>query len=98
MGLEPRKDFPPEPSLHSLAEWDGESPGEAPPAPARRLGRQEPPLLLGSAGAEAVPKALSPVQEHRAVPPVPIVVVGSGSAPPAATSTPGDGERAPTKR
>uniref|UniRef100_A0A8V0XG16 non-specific serine/threonine protein kinase n=1 Tax=Gallus gallus TaxID=9031 RepID=A0A8V0XG16_CHICK len=73
LGLEPRKDFPPEPSLHSLAEWDGESPGEAPPAPARRLGRQEPPLLLGSAGAEAVPKALSPVQEHRAVPPVPIV-------------------------
>uniref|UniRef100_A0A8V0XDB0 non-specific serine/threonine protein kinase n=1 Tax=Gallus gallus TaxID=9031 RepID=A0A8V0XDB0_CHICK len=72
LGLEPRKDFPPEPSLHSLAEWDGESPGEAPPAPARRLGRQEPPLLLGSAGAEAVPKALSPVQEHRAVPPVPI--------------------------
>uniref|UniRef100_A0A669QZM4 non-specific serine/threonine protein kinase n=1 Tax=Phasianus colchicus TaxID=9054 RepID=A0A669QZM4_PHACC len=98
LGLEPRKDFPPEPSLHSLAEWDGESPGEAPPVPARRLGRQEPPLLLGNAGAEAVPKALSPVQEHRAVPPVPIVVVGSGSAPPAATPTPGDGERTPAKR
>uniref|UniRef100_A0A669QX56 non-specific serine/threonine protein kinase n=1 Tax=Phasianus colchicus TaxID=9054 RepID=A0A669QX56_PHACC len=76
LGLEPRKDFPPEPSLHSL----------------------EPPLLLGNAGAEAVPKALSPVQEHRAVPPVPIVVVGSGSAPPAATPTPGDGERTPAKR
>lgn len=81
-----------------MAEWDGESPGDAPAAPARRLGRQEPPLLLGGTGAEAAPKALSPVQEHRAVPPVPIVVVGSGSAPPAAASSPGDGERAPARR
>ncbi|XP_059689009.1 microtubule-associated serine/threonine-protein kinase 1 [Gavia stellata] len=81
-GLEAaRKDFPAEPPLQSLAEWDGESPAEGlPPAPpARRLGRQELPLLLGGPpGAEAAPpggeeperaargppKALSPVQEH----------------------------------
>lgn len=59
-GLEPaRKDFPAEPPLQSLAEWDGESPAEAPPPappPARRLGRQELPLLLGGPpGAEAAP-------------------------------------------
>nr|XP_041567581.1 microtubule-associated serine/threonine-protein kinase 1-like [Taeniopygia guttata] len=50
LGLEPpRKDFPAEPPLQSLAEWDGEGPAEPPPAapPARRLGRQELPLLLG---------------------------------------------------
>uniref|UniRef100_A0A8C3CH97 non-specific serine/threonine protein kinase n=1 Tax=Cairina moschata TaxID=8855 RepID=A0A8C3CH97_CAIMO len=114
LGLEARKDFPAEPPLQSLAEWDGESPGDGapPPAPARRLGRQEPPLLLGAPpGAEGVPaapappKALSPVQEHEqgrrgggapGVPPVPIVVVGAGSGPP------GEGERggkgAPTGR
>ncbi|XP_069653456.1 microtubule-associated serine/threonine-protein kinase 1 isoform X2 [Haliaeetus albicilla] len=81
-GLEAaRKDFPAEPPLQSLAEWDGESPAEGPPPapPARRLGRQELPLLLGGPpGAEAAPpggeeperaargppKALSPVQEH----------------------------------
>ncbi|XP_074713603.1 microtubule-associated serine/threonine-protein kinase 1 isoform X3 [Strix uralensis] len=82
-GLEgSRKDFPAEPPLQSLAEWDGESPAEGPPPappPARRLGRQELPLLLGGPpGAEAAPpgpdeperaargppKALSPVQEH----------------------------------
>ncbi|KAM6307862.1 LOW QUALITY PROTEIN: microtubule-associated serine/threonine-protein kinase 1 [Podargus strigoides] len=57
-GLEPaRKDFPAEPPLQSLAEWDGESPAEGPPrAPARRLGRQELPLLLGGPpAAEAAP-------------------------------------------
>ncbi|XP_074386402.1 microtubule-associated serine/threonine-protein kinase 1 isoform X1 [Zonotrichia albicollis] len=52
LGLEPpRKDFPAEPPLQSLAEWDGEGPAEPPPpppaGPARRLGRQELPLLLG---------------------------------------------------
>ncbi|KAM6037509.1 LOW QUALITY PROTEIN: microtubule-associated serine/threonine-protein kinase 1 [Theristicus caerulescens] len=56
-GLEAaRKDFPAEPPLQSLAEWDGESPAEGPPPapPARRLGRQELPLLLGGPpGAEA---------------------------------------------
>ncbi|XP_059728022.1 microtubule-associated serine/threonine-protein kinase 1 [Haemorhous mexicanus] len=82
LGLEPpRKDFPAEPPLQSLAEWDGEGPAEPPPpaAPARRLGRQELPLLLGGPpgpeppppgpeeperGARGPPKALSPVQEH----------------------------------
>ncbi|XP_074785975.1 microtubule-associated serine/threonine-protein kinase 1 [Athene noctua] len=61
-GLEAsRKDFPAEPPLQSLAEWDGESPAEGPPpappaAPTRRLGRQELPLLLGGPpGAEAAP-------------------------------------------
>ncbi|XP_049666528.1 microtubule-associated serine/threonine-protein kinase 1 [Accipiter gentilis] len=58
-GLETaRKDFPAEPPLQSLAEWDGESPAEGPPpaAPTRRLGRQELPLLLGGPpGAEAAP-------------------------------------------
>ncbi|KAM9207937.1 LOW QUALITY PROTEIN: microtubule-associated serine/threonine-protein kinase 1, partial [Leptosomus discolor] len=61
-GLEPpRKDFPAEPPLQSLAEWDGESPAEGPPPPAppaRRLGRQELPLLLGGPpGAEAAAAA-----------------------------------------
>uniref|UniRef100_A0A674GY81 non-specific serine/threonine protein kinase n=1 Tax=Taeniopygia guttata TaxID=59729 RepID=A0A674GY81_TAEGU len=59
LGLEPpRKDFPAEPPLQSLAEWDGEGPAEPPPAapPARRLGRQELPLLLGGPpGAEPPP-------------------------------------------
>ncbi|XP_039944676.1 microtubule-associated serine/threonine-protein kinase 1 [Hirundo rustica] len=82
LGLEPpRKDFPAEPPLQSLAEWDGEGPAEPPPPapPARRLGRQELPLLLGGPpgaeptpsgpeeperGARGPPKALSPVQEH----------------------------------
>ncbi|XP_068778796.1 microtubule-associated serine/threonine-protein kinase 1 [Struthio camelus] len=81
-GLEPpRKDFPAEPPLQSLLEWEGESPGEAAPPPAaRRLGRQELPLLLGGPGGagdgppgaaeeperppRGPPKALSPVQEH----------------------------------
>lgn len=83
-GLEaaPRKDFPAEPPLQSLAEWDGESPAEGPPPPAppaRRLGRQELPLLLGGPpgtegapaageeperGTRGPPKVLSPVQEH----------------------------------
>ncbi|KAM9167156.1 LOW QUALITY PROTEIN: microtubule-associated serine/threonine-protein kinase 1 [Mergus octosetaceus] len=63
LGLEARKDFPAEPPLQSLAEWDGESPGDGapPPAPARRLGRQEPPLLLGAPpGAEGVAAAATP--------------------------------------
>ncbi|XP_041331204.1 microtubule-associated serine/threonine-protein kinase 1-like [Pyrgilauda ruficollis] len=104
LGLEPpRKDFPAEPPLQSLAEWDGEGPAEPPPPPARRPGRQE--LLGGPAGAEAPaaeeaergargpPKALSPVQEHErgGAAPVPIVVVGPGA-------TPGDPRSAPPGR
>ncbi|XP_074423046.1 microtubule-associated serine/threonine-protein kinase 1 isoform X2 [Larus michahellis] len=69
LGLDPpRKDFPAEPPLQSLAEWDGESPAEGtpppppPPPPARRLGRQELPLLLGG----------PPANEAAAVPPQPV--------------------------
>ncbi|XP_077185911.1 microtubule-associated serine/threonine-protein kinase 1 isoform X3 [Paroedura picta] len=50
-----RKDFYGEPGLHSLAESDGESPGEsgAPkPLATRRLGRQESPLSFGAAEGE----------------------------------------------
>ncbi|XP_074932177.1 LOW QUALITY PROTEIN: microtubule-associated serine/threonine-protein kinase 1 [Phalacrocorax aristotelis] len=112
-GLEAtRKDFPAEPPLQSLAEWDGESPAEGPPPapPARRLGRQELPLLLGGPPAadpappgpeepERVPrgpaKALSPVQEHEQA-----RRGGAPGGPPVPivvvgpSAVPGDGDRA----
>ncbi|XP_031950369.1 LOW QUALITY PROTEIN: microtubule-associated serine/threonine-protein kinase 1 [Corvus moneduloides] len=59
LGLEPpERTSRPSPPLQSLAEWDGEGHGRAPPSahPTRRLGRQELPLLLGGPpGAEPPP-------------------------------------------